>query len=123
MSITLNTANKTNLMNPTQVAESWKEIVSIYENTVHKNKPALTMENIIFCLDFIKARETFAVIAAFKKNDGRISPSNRAYITSIPFDYKCLNINNYNPIIYSGIDRIHTAHIDNLISELRKLDK
>jgi len=119
----MSTSNIKSLMNPTQVAESWKEIVSIYENTIHKNNPALTMENIIFALGFITARETFAVIAAFKKNDGRISPSNRDYITSIPFDYKCLDINNYNPIIYSGIDRIHTAHIDNLISELRKLEK
>lgn len=44
-------------------------------------------------------------------------------MNSIPVDSKIAEWRSGNPVIYAGLDDIHTAHINQLITELRKLEK
>ena len=110
-------------MTPREVAETWTKIVFIYQTTIENNNPKFTMEQIIDKLGLEAVKETFAVISTIKKDDGRIYSSNRKYMGSIVFNPTCIELNSNNPVLHSGIDEIHTAHINQLITELRSYDK
>ena len=69
-----------------------------------------------------KTKEVFATVAAIKKHDGRIYGKNREYMNSIPVDSEIVEWRSGNPVVYAGLDDIHTTHINQLITELRKLD-
>ncbi|MBS5368957.1 MAG: hypothetical protein KHY19_05795 [Coprobacillus cateniformis] len=103
-------------------AKVWKEVVRIYNETRETN-PKTTMDRIIEWLGTDNTKEVFATIAAIKKHDGRISHINREYVNCIPVNPRCMEYNCNNPILYAGLDDIHMAHIDQLITELRKIDK
>lgn len=103
-------------------ATAWKEVVRIYNETRETN-PKTTMNQIIEHLGIDNTKEVFATIAAIKKHDGRISRINREYMNGIPVNPRCMEYNYNNPILYAGLDDIHMAHIDQLITELRKIDK
>ena len=103
------------MMNAKEIANIWKEVVKIYNNTRENNLPEKTMEEIIRKFGLEKTKEVFATVAAIKKHDGRIYGKNREYMNSIPVD-------SGNPVVYAGLDDIHTTHINQLITELRKLD-
>lgn len=81
------------------------------------------MNQIIEWLGIDNTKEVFATIATIKKYDGRISHINREYTNSIPVNRLCIRPLRDNPVIYAGLDDIHMAHIDQLITELRKIDK
>ena len=80
------------------------------------------MCDIIHKFGIKKTEEVFATIAAIKKYDGRIYGKNRDYMNSIPVDSQIVEWRSGNPVIYAGLDDIHTAHINQLITELRILD-
>lgn len=80
------------------------------------------MSEIVQSFGLKKTKEVFATVAAIKKHDGRIYGKNREYMNSIPVDSKNVEWRIGNPVIYAGLDDIHTTHIDQLITELRKLD-
>ena len=44
-------------------------------------------------------------------------------MNSIPVNSLSIRYNSDNPVLYAGLDDIHMAHIDQLITELRKIDK
>lgn len=109
------------MMNANEIAETWKEIVKIYNDT--REFPEGTLCNIIHKFSVKKTEEVFATVAAIKKYDGRIYGKNRDYMNSIPVDSQIIEWRSGNPVIYAGLDDIHTAHINQLITELRKLEK
>ena len=110
------------MMTTYQCAKVWKEVVRIYNETRETN-PKTTMNQIIEWLGIDNTKEVFATIATIKKYDGRISHINREYTNSIPVNRLCIRPLRDNPVIYAGLDDIHMAHIDQLITELRKIDK
>ena len=109
------------MMNGTEAKKAWQKVCEIYDATRETNRPAVTMEAIIKELGMEKTREVFAVVSKIKKNDGRIYGKNREFMDSIPTDPAISEWNRENPMIHAGLDHIHTAHISNLITELRKL--
>lgn len=110
------------MMSAKEIASAWKEIVNIYNQTRGQN-PETTMCEIIQRFGVKQTEEVFATIAAIKKHDGRIYGANRDYMNSIPIDNEIVERRSGNPVIYAGLDDIHTTHINQLITELRKLDK
>lgn len=110
------------MMNAKEIANAWKEIVRIYNET-REQSPEATMCEIVQKFGVKQTEEIFATVSAIKKNDGRIYGKNREYMNSIPVDSKIIEWRSGNPVIYAGLDDIHTAHINQLITELRKLNK
>lgn len=110
------------MMKAKEIANAWKEIVKIYNDTSEQT-PEATMCNIIHKFGIKQTEEVFATVTAIKKHDGRIYGKNREYMNSIPVDSEIVEWRSGNPVIYAGLDDIHTTHINQLITELRKLDK
>lgn len=108
-------------MNSKEIASAWKEIVRIY-NATREKTPTVTMCEIIHKYGVKQTEEVFATIAAIKKHDGRIYGANRDYMNSIRVDNANVKWGSGNPVMYAGLDDIHTTHINQLITELRKLD-
>lgn len=110
------------MMTPKECADAWKEVVRIY-NTTRETTPKITTQKIIESLGTKKTKEVFATVAAIKKHDGRIYGKNREYMESIYINPKSVELQYGNPMIYAGLDDIHTAHIDQMITELRKMER
>lgn len=110
------------MMNAMEIALTWKTIVQIYKET-RDETPGITVNEIVSLYGIDKAKEVFATVAAIKKYDGRIYDENRKYMDGIPVDQEIVELRNGNPLLYAGLDDIHTAHINQMITELRKLDK
>ena len=110
------------MMKANEIANAWKEIVRIYNET-REQTPEVTMNKIIENFDVDLVKETFATVAAIKKHDGRIYGKNREYMNSIPVDTEIVEWRSGNPVIYAGLDDIHTTHINQLITELRKMER
>lgn len=110
-------------MTPMECKEAWQKVVACYDETREKNNPEVTLQKIVKELTLEKTKEIFAVVSAIKKHDGRIYGANREYMNGIPFEPACAEWVSENPIRYAGLDDIHTSHIDNLITQLRKLEK
>lgn len=108
-------------MNKREIANAWKNIVNIYDES-RTSSPRETLQKIISKYGLEQTKEVFATITVIKKHDGRICGKNRKYMDSIIICPENIVICSDNPILYAGLDNIHTAHIDQLISELRKLD-
>lgn len=106
-------------MDARQFVKNWKEIVDIYEKT---QTPKDTVDAIIASLGTEQTKEVFATVAAIKKHDGRIGRANRQYMDSISTNPRFTERSTDNPILYAGLDDIHTAHIDQMITELRALE-
>lgn len=101
-----------------RVAEIWIDICEIYSNTREKT-PKETMTAILNKYNLQEIAETFAAITKLKEHDGRIYGRNREEMEIIPTDPVCREWNHNNPLLNTGkTDYIHTAHINQLISEL-----
>lgn len=109
-------------MSANEIASAWKEIVQIYNET-RGLTPEATLCEIIHKLGIKQVKEVFATVSAIKKHDGRIYGKNREYMNSIAVNPESTEWRRENPVIYAGLDDIHTTHINQLITELRKLDK
>lgn len=108
-------------MNDKKCADLWRKIVSIYKETCETN-PNATMNRIIEEIGLEDTKEVFATVAAIKKHDGRIYGANREYMNSIPVNSDNVVQSSENKMIYAGLDDIHTAHINQLITELRRIN-
>lgn len=108
------------MLSPKECAEAWKTVIRVYDDTISENKPDLTMEKILDELGVEKTKEIFATVAALKKHDGRIYGKNREAMNAIPVNVECVEWTRSNPVIYADLDHIHTSHINNLITQLRK---
>lgn len=67
-----------------------------------------------------KTKEIFATVAAIKKYDGKIDRINIDYMNSIPVNPMCIENNSNYLMTYACFDDIHTVHINQLITELRR---
>ena len=108
-----------------EIAKNWKVIVRIY-NSSKTMTPDNTAKIIVETLGYDQAVETFAVIAAIKIHDGRIYGANRDWLNSVYYASKAYDLevtawSRENPVIYAGLDDIHTAHINQIITALRKM--
>lgn len=102
-----------------EIAKVWDGIIEIYKETISQNNPKVTVAAIYRKFGKAKANEAFATIAEIKKHDGRISQWNRKKLSSIPVDPNCTVWDiMINPMLRTDLDYIHTAHIDNMITEL-----
>lgn len=104
---------------PIEIANTWKGIVNCFNSTREKS-PKETMELILSEYNKKLVLETFATISAIKIHDGRIYGDNRKYMNSIEVNPEAVKHERFNPVIYAGLDDIHTTHINQLITELRK---
>lgn len=109
-------------MNAKEIANAWKKVVQIYNETKELT-PKTAMCEIIRSFGVKQTEEIFATVSAIKKHDGRIYGENREYMNSIPVDKEIIEWRSGNPVVYAGLDDIHTAHINQLITELRKADR
>ena len=105
-----------------EIAKNWKVIVRIY-NSSKTMPPDNTAKIIIETLGYDQAVETFAVIAAIKIHDGRIYGANRDWMNSVSYNPEAAVWSRENPVIYAGLDEIHTAHINQIITALRKMEE
>lgn len=101
-----------------EIAKVWNGIIEVYKETIPENNPKITVAAIYQKFGKVKANEAFATVAEIKKHDGRISSRNRKKLSSIPVDPNCTVWDRTNPMLSVDLDYIHTAHIDNLITEL-----
>ena len=102
-----------------EIAKTWDGIVDIYKAIISQNNPKFTVTQIYNKFGKQKANEAFATIAEIKKHDGRISQRNRKRLSSIPVNPDCAVWDRMiNPMIGVDLNYIHTAHIDNMITEL-----
>lgn len=99
----------------------WQDIIRIYNNTAVLT-PKDTVDEILRQYSLEDTIYTFAVISAIKKYDGRIYGDNRKFMDSISIDPIYTEMTMENPMKGSGLDDIHTAHINQMITELRKLE-
>lgn len=109
------------MMTPIDCRKAWVTVCDIYDETIEVNNPSVTMEKIIETLKFEEIEEVFATVAAFKKHDGRIYGNNRKYMDSISVNPECVERDHRNAMFSCLLDHIHTAHINNLITELYKM--
>lgn len=100
----------------------WQDIVRIYNNTMDLT-PQITVNEILKQYSLEDTIYAFAVISAIKKHDGRIYGDNRKFMDSISIDPVYVKWTAENPMKGCGLDEIHTAHIDQMITELRKRSK
>ena len=82
--------------------------------------PQITVDEILKQYSLEDTIYAFAVISAIKKHDGRIYGDNRKFMDSISIDPVYAEMTAENPMKGCGLDEIHTAHIDQMITELRK---
>lgn len=107
------------MMTSAECKEAWDEVIRIYKETKDTD-PETTMKEIIESIGMEKTKEAFATVAAIKKHDGRIYGTNRKYMDGIPVNPDSVSWEHGNDMRYTDLDYIHTAHINQLITELRK---
>lgn len=103
-----------------EISKTWKAVVSIYKET-RDYTPKTTVDAIIGKFGINVTKEVFATVAEIKKHDGRICEKNREYLRSVSVDPR--NVDRDSPVMYAGLDDIHTSHIDQMITELRGIDR
>ena len=116
----------------TKLRDLWKDVVTAYKDTREENRPDTTTDAILAKMTLSDAITVFSLVAKIKEHDGRIYGTNRDFMNE---RFSAFSDNNYdvarlatdwtrdNPFIHAGLDDIHTAHIDNLITELRKRER
>lgn len=101
------------MMNASEANKTWYIVRRIFKDTGEQ-----TPKDTIFELGRVLRRdeimEIFAIVTKIKKHDGRIYGKNREVMEQYPSDPSI----DYTMI--KGLDDIHTAHINQLISELVK---
>ena len=100
-------------------ASNWQVVCETYDETRDKS-PAFTADVLLEKMCLSDALETFSAVAAIKRHDGRIYGANRAFIETVPHMAEAEERSHVNPLFTAKLDHIHTAHIDQLIGELKK---
>lgn len=108
------------MLNKKNVAENWKKVVEIY-NSTRETDPNITAKEIVNQIGYEQTVETFAVVAAIKKYDGRIYGKNRDWMNQISVDPEAVVRERENPVYYAGLDDIHTTHINQIITALQNM--
>ena len=107
------------MMTTTELTKAWKTVIAVYQETLHSS-PKQTADAIIDRLGCSETLEVFATVTQIKANDCRISSQNRRKMAAIPVNLEAISWESGNKFIHAGLDEIHTAHIDQIITELVK---
>ena len=110
------------MMTPEECATMWKAIVNTFEETRDQG-PAYTVKILLERWELPKVKETFAVVAKIKKHDGRIYGRNREEMNRTQTNPIADTWDRENPMIRAGLDKIHTTHINQMITELLKAER
>ena len=103
-----------------RIATIWIDICDIFDLTRNET-PQTTMKAILDKYSLQEVAETFAAITKYKKHDGRIYGKNREVMEGIPVEPVLIEHSHANPLLETHrLDYIHTAHINQMITELRK---
>lgn len=106
-----------------ELISGWNTIKEAYDATRAENNPETTAKEILGHMSY---EEFYCVMNAFvhiKKGDGRLSNRNRSMLCAHDKYRDFFEWDRENPFIRAGLDHIHTAHIDNLISAVLKLNE
>ena len=98
--------------------KAWEKVRKIYRET---DNPKEAADRIVKELGFDTAIQVFAAVAKIKERDGRIYGRNREWTKQIAIHDDFYKENNHRLI--SGLDDIHTSHIDQIITQLRLTEK
>lgn len=101
-------------------AEVWEVVNGIYKNRTEEQKPVDLIEEIRGLFGDQLTVETFAAVAQLKSYDGRIYGMNRKWTDGIEVDPEALKWDFDNSLVRAGVDDIHTANVNLLITELRE---
>lgn len=104
----------------TDYAKVWERVNWIYKNRTEESKPADLLKEVRGEFGDPLVVETFAAVAQLKHYDGRIYGMNRKWTDSIEVNPDAIKWDYDNPLIRAGVDDIHTANVNLLITELRK---
>ncbi len=100
-------------------AEVWAAVNDLYKSRPDGAKPSELINVVINRFGELLVVETFAAVAQLKKGDGRIYGKNREWTDSMTVVPEALKWDPRNPLIRVGVDEIHTANVNVLITELR----
>lgn len=103
------------MMTVREAQMAWWIVRKIYRETRDKT-PADTVHEILFNspLDRVTTTEMFATITRIKEHDGRIYEENRKALEQVATNPEIDYVN------MTGLDDIHTTHINQMITELLK---
>lgn len=108
--------------------DTWRRIAEIYAETIDDCTPKQTVEKILQELPRENVVAAFAVVAALKDHDGRISGTPKTWAKEQFATLQAENpeaaklavtVSHANPMFEAGLDSIHPAHIYQLLGELR----
>lgn len=100
--------------------EMWNVVVERYKAQDNGN-PADLIKSLLGDYSDDLVKETFVAVAQLKAHDGRIYGDNRKWTDSIEVDPVATEYTRENMLFRRGyLDYIHTAHINQLITELRR---
>lgn len=111
-----------------QLRDIWNAVIETYNETEEKGSKE-TLKALLQKESLSDVITVFSIVAKIKKHDGRIYGPNRDYMNE-KYDMFAkahpaiaelsVKFSHDNPFFYGGLDKIHTAHIDSLISSIRQ---
>lgn len=104
------------------IMDTWELICKAHDLArSHEKSPADAVKYMLKKTSRDNLINCFAAYAKLRPSDGRISEKNRTYLYSNCYVDKGVGEwSQDNPLIRMGLDIIHPAHVDQLISELKK---
>lgn len=104
-----------------ELTEVWKDLAAIYhqERRSGSDRPDVTLDGCISRHGRDAVAETLATVVRLKDYDGRISPENRRWAAGIACNPVAISRTDRNSFLYAGLDEIHMAHLDQLVSAIR----
>ena len=109
-----------------EYADIYCDLVRIYEETRDVNRPAYTLQKMLEVHSLEDIKQAFGIVGYIKAklfHDGRFWVENEKWIETIEVPEDCLEWGRHNPFCRpGGIDDIHTSHINNLVTEIRKYE-
>lgn len=115
-------------MTPKEFDNMWNTTITLYEESLKNMNPNLVIEHICEIASLVEVKKMFACYAHINKSDGRITASDRSYL-KIPvqeaeFELPIWNTNLvFNSVRVENIERVHPAHIHNLIVCLKNKEQ
>jgi len=122
---------KTTLDKWKEISDNWEKVVIAFNFLVSPNNckvsPDEFARHLIDCLGLEITKETLAVICEAKRSDGRIYTENRDYLRSSLPDSVVSDLAEDSMCIIKArigrLDDIHSTHINQTISALKKLEE
>ncbi len=104
-------------MTAKECADNWRRIVEIFWET-EGSTPEVAVSRIVAEIGRDDAFVVFSTIAHIKDHDGRIYGRNRNIMDQTPYVKDAVEWVSGNPMLRAGVDKIHTAHINQMIGAL-----